>query len=347
MLRTLAAMACLLVAPHVPALARAEPLRWTDFTWHAVIANGQRLERAALFVSAAIAGLPGTHSLQLDTGSHLNFLHGGAVADVDAAYARTLGRTTTVTGRIAGAPTTGEPFTVIPEYRAIFTRGEPTPVIGTLGTPFLERWVLIIDYPRQRLAVSDAAAPIPAEILEKATFSALDYRNGKIYVPVTLDGETRAEYFFDTGSSLFPLVTTREEWERLTRRRVNDPKNQRYTLPSWNDTWLDFVGAPMTGRLGIGPVLGKKPMVFFVNDAKFRIDQMPNTRGIIGNALLVRDYAIIIDLPSRRMGFIRSRDLRHDQQLHEGNAQYRPTSCGSARCGQRAAEFINQPLGCR
>jgi hypothetical protein len=34
-------------------------------------------------------------------------------------------------------------------------------------------------------------------------------------------------------------------------------------------------------------------MVFFVNDARFRIDQMLKTRGLIGNALVVREYAIV------------------------------------------------------
>lgn len=36
---------------------------------------------------------------------------------------------------------------------------------------------------------------------------------------------------------------------------------------------------------------------------------MPNTRGIIGNALLVQEYAIVIDLPGKRIGFILSEDL--------------------------------------
>ena len=150
---------------------------------------------------------------------------------------------------------------------------------------------------------------MPTAIVQKSTFSPLEYRNGKIYVSVTMDGQTRSEYFFDTGASLFPLITTQEEWERLTRRRFDDPRNHRYTLPSWNDTWLETVGAPMTGRLKMGPVSSQRPMVFFINDGRFRIDQMPKTRGIIGNALLVREYAIVIDLPGRRMGFIRSADL--------------------------------------
>lgn len=301
----------LLLVIRLGSVATGGPLRWTDFAWHAVDANGQRLERAALLVPATIVGLPGTHALQLDTGAHLNFLHGGAVADVDPAYAAALGRWALLTGEIAGMSVTDERFTVLADYRAIFMRGEPTPVIGTLGLPFLERRVLIIDYPRARLAVRDASSPLPTAILQKSRFSPLDYRNGKIYVPVTLDGQTRSEYVFDTGASLFPLMTTQEEWERLTRRRFDDPRNHRYTLPSWNDTWREAVGAPMMGRLRMGPVSSGRPMVFFVNDARFRIDQLPKTRGIIGNALLVREYAIVIDIPGRRMGFIRSVDLAH------------------------------------
>lgn len=151
------AAALLLLAIRLGGVAPTEPLRWTDFAWHAVDANGQRLDKAALLVRTTIVGLPGTHALQLDTGSHLNYLHAGAVADVDPAYAAALGRHAWLTGETAGTSTT-ELFTVLADYRAIFTQGEPTPIIGTLGLPFLEGRVLIIDYPRARLAVRDASS---------------------------------------------------------------------------------------------------------------------------------------------------------------------------------------------
>ncbi len=299
-----------------------DALPWTGFVWHAIDANGQRLEKAALFVPATIAGLKGRHALQLDTGAHLNFLHGGAVADVDPAYAAALTQSVSLSGEIAGAPMAGERFVVQPGYRAIFSKGEPTPVIGMIGLPFLERRVLIIDYPRARLALFDAGrssasalpspSSLPPAIIEKTTFVPLDYRNGKIYVPLTVDGQTRVEYFFDTGASLFPLVTDREEWMRLTQRQTDDPRNSRYTLPSLNDKWLETIGAPMNGRLKLGPVSAKNAMVFFIDDATFRVDRIPKTRGIIGNALFVREYAVVIDIPGRRMGFIRSAELAHN-----------------------------------
>lgn len=316
-LNTLVAATVLLLTTHLGSVAPEGALPWTGFVWHAIDANGQRLEKAALFVPATIAGLPGSHRLQLDTGAHLNFLHGGAVADVDSAFAASLSQSAALSGEVAGAKMSGEQFAVQPGYRAIFTKGEPTPVIGMIGLPFLQHRVLIIDYPRARLAMLDAtgASPLPAAaaaVLQKATFLPLEYRNGKIYVPLTVDGETRSDYFFDSGASLFPLVTDKEEWIRLTQRKVDDPRNQRYTLPSLNDKWLEVIGAPMTGSLKIGPVSAKEPMVFFINDPTFRVDRMPNTRGIIGNSLFVREYAVVIDIPGRRIGFIRSADVARD-----------------------------------
>jgi len=315
----LVAIGPFLLAMDLGGVAADGVVRWTDFTWHHVSANGRRLEKAALLLPATIAGLPGTHAFQLDTGSHLNFLHGGAISDVNADAAAKLvpspsasDAAAALTGTVAGASMTGEPFTVIPAYRAIFTRGEPTPVIGTIGLRFLERRVLVIDYPGTRVALLDAGNPLPPAISRKTKFFPLDYRNGKIYVPVTLDGQASSQYFFDTGSSLFPLMTTRDEWRRLTGREPEAPGNVRYTVPSWNDVWMETIGAPMLGQLGVGPVTAKAPMVFFINDARFQVDRMPNTRGIIGNALIAADHAIVIDLPGRRIGFIRSKDLARE-----------------------------------
>jgi hypothetical protein len=290
-------------------------LSWQPFRWHDIDAGGTRIERAALFMAVTIEGVPGERMMQLDTGAHYNALHGGAVADVAPTLGATLEQSAksrtpvSIAGTIAGVPVTAEKFEVIPGYRMIFERGKPTPVIGTIGLPFLKSRVLVIDYPRARLAVLADGAELPAAIEKVMTFEPIERRNDKIYVRVAVDGVDQPGYFFDTGASMAPLATTPEEWRRLTGRTPDDPRNVRYKLPTWNDVWLEQVAAPLIGSLSIGPVSRQSPLIFFPNDPAYRLDSFPGTRGLVGNALFTADHAIVLDLRRLRIGFARSADL--------------------------------------
>jgi hypothetical protein len=284
--------------------------KWVPFQWLAATASGHRLERAALLVDATIAGLPGRHRLQLDTGAHASFLHGGAVADVDAAYARGLGGHPQLAGEIAGVAVTREPFSVIDGYRAIFTPGTPTPVIGTLGLPFLQHGTIVLDYPRRRLAMLEPGTSLPRAIEQAAAFLPIEHRNGKVYVPVDVQGTRHHQFFFDTGASIFPLAVSQADWQRMTQRAPHDSRNQRLTVPSWNNTFFEMVGAPLNGTIRVGPVSRRAPLVFFVNDARFTFDALPGTQGLLGNALFADEFVVILDLPGRRIGFAKSAALR-------------------------------------
>jgi hypothetical protein len=309
------------IASQATAPPRAQPsvptssLSWQSFRWHDINAGATRLERAALFVTVTIEGVPGERMMQLDTGAHYNALHGAAVADIAPALGATLEQSAksrtpaTVAGTIAGVHVTGEKFEVLPGYRAIFERGKPAPVIGTIGLPFFKSRLLVIDYPRARLAIVAAGAELPLAIERVMTFEPVERRNDKLYVRVAVDGVNQPGYFFDTGASLATLATTPEEWRRLTGRTLDDPRNVRHKLPTWNDAWLESVSAPMIGSLSIGPVRRSSPPIVTFDDPAYRLDALPGTRGLVGNALFTADHAIVIDLRRLRIGFARSADL--------------------------------------
>lgn len=282
---------------------------WVSFRWLSATVPGKELARAGVAIPATLGErFPGVHYLQFDTGSEFNFLHGGAINDVASSLATTPGKPIRISGTIAGVSVTDEPFHVMADYRSSFNDGVQ-PVIGTLGLPFIRHRRVIVDFPRGRLAVLPTDGRLPRELEQTADFLSIEDRNGKIYVPLQFLGTRQDGFFLDTGSSAFAVITSSSEWRHMTRRDVDDPRNERLQVPSWDQS-VDLIGAPLLGELRFGPVVAHAPSVYAVADGPFSFDRLPRTRGLIGNALFWAAFMLVLDLPRGRVGIVRSAALR-------------------------------------
>ncbi len=120
------------------------------------------------------------------------------------------------------------------------------PKIGTLGLDFFRDRVLLLDFPARRVAILGPGEAMPAWIEEQASWVGVDYREEKLFVPLTLAGETYDDFFYDTGSSLFPVSTTMEIWQKATGRRGDEPSNITWKVPSFGQEVV-LIGAPSRG----------------------------------------------------------------------------------------------------
>jgi hypothetical protein len=275
---------------------------WQPFQWIAASIGGHEFDRAALAVPATLDGLPGEHLLQLDLGATRSVLHGGALHDLGAGATLT-GGSTTISGSIAGVRVDKHTIGVLPGFKATLTRGQPLPVIGTLGLDFFQHRILVLDFPNGRFAVLPERADVPSDFVAGITYLDAEQRNGRLYVPVSFNGATQPGFFFDTGASAFAMVTSQDEWTRLTGRRPDDPANVRLTGSSW-EVEVTFVGAPMRGTLSVGPASLAQPKVWFADDQRFSFSNWPATRGMVGNELFSEDAIIVVDLPRHRFGVL-------------------------------------------
>lgn len=206
-----------------------------------------------------------------------------------------------VSGTIAGVDVTHEPVGVLPDFRATLGEGSPMPIIGSLGLSFFAERILVLDYPRTRFLVLPKHAPLPDGLAARMTFVPATVRNGKLYLPVALNGQLRGDIFFDTGASAFALTTSPTSWRALTGRRGTETSNRRLTVSSW-DTTLTLVGARLQGDLTVGIATLRRPMVWHTLDERFSFSAWPDTHGFIGNELFADGFAIVLDLPNRRLG---------------------------------------------
>ena len=312
--RTLLALIVAIGVASLSGAGTGERPSWQPFRWLAADVGPTRIERAALAVPVKIRGLPGEQYFQLDLGAHFSCLHAGAVEDLHASYElRPHGMT--VSGTVGDFAVDDEPLEVIGGFRATFVKGQPMPVIGTLGLSFFERRTLVLDYPGRRFLVLPVGAELPGDLARKATFMRAVHRNGKLYVPIDVAGILEEGIFFDSGASAFSLVTSPPEWRRLTGRRGDEPSNRRITGSSW-DIDITMIGAPMTGDLRVGPAVRRRPTIWFTPDSRVSFDAWPQTKGLFGNELFADRFVVVVDLPNGRFGVAVSEMARPDKRLH-------------------------------
>ncbi len=311
----------LVVAIGVPSLNGAGPIgqpKWQPFRWLAADVGSTRLERASLAIPVKIRGLPGDQYFQLDLGATVSYLHGGSVEDLDSTF-ELPPNGMTVSGTVGGVVVEEEPVEVLRGFRATLVKGQRMPVIGTLGLNFFERRTLVLDYPARRFLVLPGNAALPGDLASRVTFIRAVHRNGKLYVPIEVAGVAEEGIFFDSGASSFSLVTSPQEWRRLTGRRGDESSNRRMTVSSW-DTDITMVGAPMTGALRVGPVVRRRPTIWFTADRRFSFDSWPSTRGLFGNELFVDQFVVVVDLPHGRFGVATSDMAQPNKGLYPTGA---------------------------
>ena len=283
--------------------ARGQP-DWHPFRWLAADAGSTRLDRAALVIPVDIQGLPGGQYFQLDLGATATSVHGGSIEDLGSPFKlRPDGMT--VSGTVGGVVFQDEPVDVLQDFRATFVKGQRMPVVGTLGLSFFERRILVLDYPGRRFMVLPANAVLPGDLASRVTYLRAEHRNGKLYLPVEVAGIAAEGIFFDSGASAFSLITSPQEWRRLTGRRGDEPSNRRMTVSSW-DTDITMIGAPMTGALKVGPVVREDPTIWFTPDSRFSFGAWPSTTGLCGNELFADQFVVVVDVPRGRVGIAAS-----------------------------------------
>src|ERR1051326_4932958 len=200
------------------------PFSWTRMIWHSASVGGRSVDHAALMVEIQLDGMDTPAIMQLDLGSDATMVYGvpyGQLHRNDGAAGQ---NSVSLSGMLANCRFQGERFHVRADFGDPITPGKPIS-LGTVGLDFFAQRILVLDFVRQRLAVLNKGVDLPPTVQHQIDVTPIETRNGKMFVAVTLNGREEHGLFYDTGSSLFSLMTTRNRWRELTGRRPDDPAN--------------------------------------------------------------------------------------------------------------------------
>ncbi len=282
-------------------------LPWLPFRWQAERLGEREFPHVAMFVLAQLPTLDGlTGWFQFDLGAPTSVLYGQALTPRQRAWVEAHlhpERKAIFNGQptpLLQAPITFggkriEPVVYLPDF-GDGERWRGHPILGTIGGDWVRDQVLVLDFPWQRLA--RLAAVPPAWETAGAWAPLRRTPHGHVVLQIGVDRAPRWA-LFDTGSSLFGLLTYPEQWRALTDGQVTET----LTISAWGTPWK-VQGSPARAAFDLAGRALDVTMVHFVEGERERqFLEQHDLVGILGNAPFLGGV-LVLDFPGARAAFL-------------------------------------------
>ena len=279
------------------------------FYWSPAEISGRHFDKAAMYLPISLDTVSKLHYSQFDLGSDRTILYQNnfksitdynylkfdslsdsnperplfMIKDVDL----NIGKINFGKRNVLGLYNYGEP--IIRKKNAPVSENS----IGTIGADIFQNKIVVINFPNQTISVLDTTN---SALENYFSFEKCKIENKRIIVPIILNGKTHF-FIYDTGSSLFPMVTSFSNWKEITNQKIND------TLSITN------FGKPVImlgSNASIEIIIGMNTLtdfgVYYEKDNYFdKMFEQLKCDGIIGNAFFF-NKTISIDFKNKRFG---------------------------------------------
>ena len=275
-------------------------LVWIPFNWESDTISGKYVEKAYLYVPVNIEDLPHDFTMQLDLGTYPSSFYGNSI-DVYLEEYPSLAENLDSTGMFHNVNLQMGAV----EFKGIDVLyykgfGEEIPKdslhsktpkhIGTITYDMFRDKFLVIDYKSCRFAVSDG---LPAEYADLPT-EEFELVGGIMKLPFRINGED-CKLMFDTGSSPFQLVTTKERALEISDSVIVDSLSG----PLWWGQEMTINGLEVNKPVEFGGRVLEDSRVYYVEDELWDgIYKNLDVWGIAGNAYFF-DNIVVIDYKNK------------------------------------------------
>lgn len=293
---------------------------WIPFQWESNTVAGRVFEKAGIVALIRVADIPHTFHAQFDLGASSTMLYENTIAPYMAKYPGVVSLVdTTTTGWINGVkcPTVkGIDLTIgkVPfkDRNILLYKGYGTPIapesmdipttkhIGTIAADLFKDGVLIIDFPSKRFC---GVETVPTYLERDIKFVDMEFieETNWVFIPMEIGGVTR-KVLFDTGSSLFPIISSIEKIAQIadTTQVVDTIRGS-----SWNNETITY-GCKSNVAVSLAGVTMDD---LFVYHAAMLEDEALDEMGfwaIIGNRYFI-DRIVVIDYKNKRFGISKSK----------------------------------------
>jgi len=280
--------------------SQEQSLGWVPFNWESDIISGKYIEKAYIYVPVKIENIPYDFTMQLDLGTDQTVFYGNTINPylekfTSLADKYEIPMFNSVNLKMGAVEFNG----VDVGYMSNFGEEIPkdslhskTPKhIGTIAADIFQNKILVIDYKSCRFAVSDS---LSAEYKDLPT-EAFELIDGMIMFPFRINGK-ECKLMFDTGSSPFPLATSKERALEISNSVITDSLSG----PLWWGEEITFYGLEVNKPIEFGGKALKSSMVYYDKDRLWEegVFNPLNIWGLTGNAYFF-DNIVIIDYKNK------------------------------------------------
>jgi hypothetical protein len=211
----------------------------TSFQWVKSQFNDRTEPYGAMLVPVKIEGCPRTFFMQFDFGHPTTIFYKCILDEVNLKYKNLSYQKKgnkfilkDYSFGVGSSKITAKEISVLDCKVQNFNWGDSTSIItiGTIGSDIIENKVMLIDYPAQRISISES---MPDSIAKTVKMSDFKFKFRRILLPAVIRNETKNIYF-DSGSSSFELITDEGNWAKLAQK---GQKEDIYKINHWGKPW--------------------------------------------------------------------------------------------------------------
>ena len=287
---------------------------WIPFRWVGDSVSGKFIDKYGINIPVSIQGLPHKFNMQFDLGAETTTIYGNNISEYLQKYPDFSKKIDTNlvffiqskknpmfnnVGLNLGNISFGKRnIGYFREYGdkilldSIKTKSEKH--IGTIAPDLFKDKFLIIDYPNQRILVTE-------KLKGKFTKSKLlpcSIVNGRIKIPLIINGKSE-NLMFDTGSSIFSLISSEDNAKKISTNEISDS----LSINSWGKKEMVY-GRKINVKIKFNEVTLKPSNVYFFRNKMFSdFFKQQNIWGITGNQYFLNSI-VIIDYKNNRFGII-------------------------------------------
>lgn len=298
------------------AAQQTKSLPWIHFDWETTTISGRTFDKAGIMLPVKIAGIPYSFKAQFDLGATISMLYGNTLAPYLEKFPALKSKLDTAsTIMIESKPRStfkdvdmqldkinfpGKRLAYFDGFGDTLTADSmntaAVKVIGTIGPDICKGKVLIIDFPHQRICVTDV---VPAAY-QKASFVPCYMESGRLRLPFTFNGQ-KGDVLFDTGSSVFSLITTPANLAMVSA--AGAPDVDSLNVSTWGSYHM-FYAKNITATVKLGNRTLEKGHVFYEPTGLWKgFFEKEKLWGITGNAYFLEN-TVIIDYKNNRFGVL-------------------------------------------
>lgn len=290
----------------------AQKIDWIPFKWKGDTISGKYHEKAYMVIPVTIDNLPHKFEMQFDLGAVTTTIYGNPIkpylekyislkSKIDSTSSVWIENQKNYLFKNVGIKLGQIEFknTNIAHFKnfgdSISTKSindKSIKHIGTIAPDLFQDKILIIDYPKKRIGLVDKLS----SKYEGASFQDFKIEKGRIKIPFSINDKVEF-LLFDTGSSLFTLLTTSNRAKSISNDKIIDS----IKTSTWGEYYFVY-GQKVTSKIKFGSKELEASTVYFDKSNRFaNFYNQEGIWGITGNAYFFNNV-IIIDYRNRRFG---------------------------------------------
>ena len=294
-----------------------------NFIWESVEINGKLKEKAAMSVPFRIEDIPYNFKCQFDLGSYNSWIYENSfkpIKELYPSYRNSISNTEDLTEIKLSTTEIGSYKVLNHKYLLYKDFGDKYSIedfestdaknVCTIGSDIFAEKYLLIDYPNNKLQVHEYLPNIDSN---NFVFTPINFDAGFIKVSLQIDGKLK-QFMFDTGSSLFALIVSPEDWKNY---KIESSPIDTLTISSWGNSY-DIYGSQINPTVSINELkLSTTGQLVYSNHFYKDFFKSEKIAGLIGNAFFI-DRRVIIDYKNMLLGVERNtsdnikRAIRHE-----------------------------------